>query len=115
MGLRPGEVALRRAQAGSDEEALGALRAELAGRLRSDATTREGLLGHAGRLGVDAAAYRAYLAARYQVRDAEAPESALGDEQLREERERFIRRYQEPDTAAGFREQCARVLRSATA
>jgi hypothetical protein len=113
LGLRPGEVALRRAQAGSDEEALGALRAELAGHLRSDATTREGLLAHAGRLGVDAAAYRAYLAARYQLRDAETPESALGDEPLREERERFVRRYQDPDTAAGFREQCARVLRSA--
>ncbi len=115
LGLRPGEVALRRAQAGSDEEALGALRADLAGHLRSDATTREGLVGHAGRLGVDSAAYRAYLTARYELKDPEAPESALGDEQLREERERFVRRYQEPDTAAGFREQCARVLRSATA
>jgi len=115
LGLRPGEVALRRAQAGSDEEALGALRAELAGHLRSDATTREGLLAHAGRLGVEVAAYRAYLVARYQLRDVEAPESALGDEQLREERERLVRRYQEHDTAAGFREQCVRVLRSAAA
>jgi hypothetical protein len=115
LGLRPGEVALRRAQAGSDEEALGALRAELAGHLRSDATTREGLLGHASRLGVDAAAYRAYLAARYQLRDAETPEAALGEKPLREERERFVRRYQDPDTAAGFREQCSRVLRSAAA
>ena len=115
LGLRPGELALRRAQAGSDVEVRGTLRTELAAHLRSDATTRQGLLGHAGRLGVDAAAYRAYLAARYQLRDAEAPEAALGDEPLREERERFVRRYQEPDTAAGFREQCARVLRSATA
>jgi hypothetical protein len=115
LGLRPGELALRRAQAASDEEARGALRAELAEHLRSDATTREGLLGHAGRLGVDAAAYRSYLTARYEIKDPEAPESALGDEQLREERERFVRRYQEPDTAAGFREQCARVLRSASA
>ena len=73
-------MALRRAQAGSDEEALAALRAELAGHLRSDATTREGLLAHAGRLGVEVAAYRAYLVARYQLRDVEAPESALGDE-----------------------------------
>ncbi len=115
LGLRPGEVALRRAQAGSDEEALGALRVELAGHLRSDATTREALLAHAGRLGVEVAAYRAYLVARYQLRDVEAPESALGDEQLREERERLVRRYHEDDTAAGFREQCARVLRSAAA
>ena len=37
------------------------------------------------------------------------------DEQLREEQERFVRRYQDPDTAAGFREQCARVLRSTAA
>jgi hypothetical protein len=115
LGLRPGEVALRRAQAGSDEEALAALRTELAGHLRSDATTREALLPHAGRLGVDVAGYRAYLVARYQLKDPEAPESALDDEQLREERARFVRRYQEPDAAAGFREQCARVLRSAPA
>jgi hypothetical protein len=112
LGLRPGEVALRRAQAGSDEEALGALRAELTRHLRSDATMREALVSHAVRLGVDAAAYRAYLVARYQLGEAEVPESALGDEQLREERERFVRRYQERDMATGFREQCARVLRS---
>ena len=115
LGLRPGEVALRRAQASSDEEAVAALRTELAGLLRSDATTREALLTHAERLGVDVGAYRAYLVARYQLADPGAPESALDDEQLREERVRFVRRYQEPDTAAGFREQCARVVRSATA
>ena len=92
-----------------------ALRTELAGLLRSDATTREALLTHAERLGVEVAAYRAYLVARYQLADPGAPESALDDEQLREERGRFVRRYQEPDTAAGFREQCARVMRSATA
>jgi len=115
LGLRPGEVALRRAQAGSDEEAVAALRAELAGHLRSDATTREALLAHASRLGVEVAAYRAYLVARYELKDPGAPESALDDEQLREERERFVRRYQEPDAAAGFREQCARVLRSTLA
>jgi hypothetical protein len=115
LGLRPGEVALRRAQASSDEEAVAALRTELAGLLRSDATTREALLTHAERLGVDLAAYRAYLVARYQLADLEAPESALDDEQLREERARFVRRYQEPEAAAGFRAQCARVLRGTVA
>jgi hypothetical protein len=115
LGLRPGEVALRRAQAGSDEEVVAALRTELAGHLRSDATTREALLTHAGRLGVDIAAYRAYLVARYDLTDPGAAESALDDEQFHEERARFVRRYQEPDAAAGFRAQCARVLRSAHA
>ena len=115
LGLRPGEVALRRAQAGSDEEAVAALRTAVAGLLRSDATTREALLTHAGRLGVEVGAYRAYLVARYELTDPGAPESALDDEQLREERARFVRRYQEPEAAAGFREQCARVLRSTVA
>jgi hypothetical protein len=115
LGLRPGEVALRRAQAGSDEEAVAALRTAVAGLLRSDATTREALLTHAGRLGVEVAAYRAYLVARYELTDPGAPELALDDEQLREERARFVRRYQEPEAAAGFREQCARVLRSTVA
>jgi hypothetical protein len=115
LGLRPGEVALRRAQAGSDEEAVAALRTAVAGLLWSDATTREALLSHAGRLGVEVAAYRAYLVARYELTDPGAPESALDDEQLREERARFVRRYQEPEAAAGFREQCARVLRSTVA
>jgi hypothetical protein len=115
LGLRPGEVALRRAQAGSDEEAVAALRTAVAGLLRSDATTREVLLTHAERLGVEVAAYRAYLVARYELTDPGAPESALDDEQLREERARFVRRYQEPEAAAGFREQCARVLRSTVA
>jgi hypothetical protein len=115
LGLRPGEVALRRAQAGSDEDALASFRAELAGVLQSDATTREALPAHAVRLGVDVAAYRAYLAARYRLKDAQTPESALDDEQIREERERFVRRYQEHDAAAGFREQCVRVWRSASA
>ncbi len=115
LGLRPGEVALRRAQAGSDEEAVAALRTEVAGLLRSDATTREALLTHAERLGVEVAAYRAYLVARYELTDPGAPESALDDEQLREERARFVRRYQEPEAAAGFRAQCARVLRGTVA
>jgi hypothetical protein len=115
LGLRPGEVALRRAQAASDEEVVAALRTAVAGLLRSDATTREALLTHAGRLGVEVAAYRAYLVARYALTDPGAPESALDDEQLREERARFVRRYQEPEAAAGFREQCARVLRNTVA
>ena len=115
LGLRPGEVALRRAQAGSDEEAVAALRTAVAGLLRSDATTREALLTHAGRLGVEVAAYRVYLVARYELTDPGAPESALDDEQLRTERARFVRRYQEPEAAAGFREQCTRVLRSTAA
>jgi hypothetical protein len=115
LGLRPGEVALRRAQAGSDEEALGALRAELAGQLGSESTTREGLVRHAGRLGVAVAAYREYLLARYQLSHAEALESALSDEQLREERERFVRRYQDPAIAAGFRVQCEGLDRGAAA
>jgi hypothetical protein len=115
LGLRPGEVALRRAQAGSDEEAVAALGTAVAELLQSDATTREALLTHAGRLGVEVAAYRAYLVVRYELTDPEAPESALDDEQLREERGRFMRRYQEPEAAAGFRAQCARVLRSRAA
>jgi hypothetical protein len=114
LGLRPGEVALRRAQAGSDEEALGALRAELVGHLRSDPTTRETLLAHAACLGVEAAAYRTYLVARYQVAAGEAAELALSDAQFREERERFVRRYQDAGVALGFRNQCAR-LAAATA
>lgn len=113
LGLRPGEVALRRAQAASDDEALAALRTELAAHLRSDATTREALPAHAGRLGVDLAAYRAYLVARYQVEDTDTPESSLSDEQLREERERFVRRYQDPTIAVGFRAQCERLGRGA--
>jgi hypothetical protein len=115
LGLRSGELALRRAQAGSDEEAVAALRTAVAGLLRSDATTHEALLTHAERLGVEVAAYRAYLAARYELTDPGAPESALDDEQLREERARFVRRYQEPEAAAGFRAQCARVLRGTVA
>jgi hypothetical protein len=109
LGLRPGEVALRRAQAGSDEEALGALRAELAGHLRSDATTREALPSHAACLGVETSAYRLYLVARYQVADGEAPELALSEAHFREERERFVRRYQDAGVALGFRQQCARL------
>jgi hypothetical protein len=35
--------------------------------------------------------------------------SRLSDEQLREERERFVRRYQDPAVAVGFREQCERL------
>jgi hypothetical protein len=108
-------VALRRAQAGSDEEVVAALRTAVAELLRSDATTREALLTHAERLGVDVAAYRAYLVARYALTDPGAPESALDDGQLQEERARFVRRYQEPDAAAGFRAQCGRVLRSTVA
>ena len=72
-GLRPGEVALRRAQAGSDEEAVAALRTELAGHFQSDATTREELLTHAGRLGVDVAAYRAYLGRPLPAQGARSP------------------------------------------
>jgi hypothetical protein len=111
VGLRPGEAALRRAQAASDDEAMAALRAELAAILRSDVTTREALVGHAGRLGVDGAAYRAYLVARYRVEESAGPESSLSDEQLREERERFVRRYQDPAIAVRFRAQCERLDR----
>jgi hypothetical protein len=115
LGLRPAEVALRRAQAGSDEEALGALRAELAEHLRSDTTTRETLLAHATGLGVEASAYRRYLVARYQVADGEAPELALSEAQFREERERFVRRYQDTGVALGFRDQCARLAGASAA
>ena len=114
-GLRPGEVALRRAQAGSDEEAVVALAGSSPG--TSGATRRRARRSSSTRRAWASTPppYRAYLTARYELTDRGAPESALDDEQLREERERFVRRYQEPDTAAGFREQCARVLRSAAA
>ena len=53
--------------------------------------------------------------ARYRVEDTAAPESSLHDEQLREERERFVRRYQDPAVAAGFRTQCERLDRGPAA
>jgi hypothetical protein len=72
LGMRPGEVALRRAQAGSDQEAIEHLRAELAARteaetpiagdesseLAASRISRGELLAHAERLGVGAPAYR---------------------------------------------------------
>ena len=109
LTLRPGELALRRAQAPSDADAVTALRAEVAARVRSDETTREALLAHAAGLGVEAGAYRRYLVARYQIPDGEAPEGALSEADFREERERFARRYQDASVARGFREQCARL------
>jgi hypothetical protein len=48
------------------------------------------------------------------VSDGDEPELVLTEVQFREERERFVRRYQDPGVAAGFRDQCAR-LASATA
>ena len=109
LGLRPGELALRRAQAPSDGDALIALRTEVAARVRSDETTREALLAHAAGLGVEAGAYRRYLTARYQIVDGETPECALSEANVHEERERFVRRYQDAGVARGFREQCARL------
>jgi hypothetical protein len=114
LGLRPGEIALRRAQAASDVEAITALRVQLATHLASGELAREALVVHAACLGVGAQAYRAYLTARYQVSDGDEPELGLTEAQFREERERFVRRYQDPGVAAGFRDQCAR-LASATA
>ena len=64
--------------------------------------------GAAG-LGVEAGAYRRYLTARYQIADGETPECALSEAHVREERERFVRRYQDAGVARGFREQCARL------
>jgi hypothetical protein len=109
LGLRPGEVALRRAQAASDAEAVAALRGQLATLLTSDEVTRAALVVHAACLGVGAPEYRAYITARYQGSDGDEPELGLTAAQFREERERFVRRYQDPGVAAGFRDQCARL------
>jgi hypothetical protein len=109
LGLRPGELALRRAQAPSDADALAALRTEVAARVRSGETTREALLACAAGLGVEAGAYRGYLTVRYQIADGETPECVLSEADFREERERFVRRYQDAGVARGFREQCARL------
>jgi hypothetical protein len=109
LGLRAGEVALRRAQAASDVEAVAALRGALAIQLISDEVTRQALVVHAACLGVGAPAYRAYITARYQVSDGDEPELGLTEPQFREERERFVRRYQDPGVAAGFRDQCTRL------
>jgi len=81
----------------------------VAARVRSDETTREALLAHAAGLGVEAGAYRRYLTARYQIADGETPECALSEANVHEERERFVRRYQDAGVARGFREQCARL------
>jgi hypothetical protein len=109
LALRPGELALRRAQAPSDADTVTALRAEVAARLRGDDTTRQALLAHAAGLGVEAGAYRRYLVARYQIPDGEAPEGALSEADFRAERERFARRYQDAGVAQGFRDQCTRL------
>jgi hypothetical protein len=113
LGLRPGELALRRAQAPSDTDALTALAADVAARVGGDETTREALLAYAAGLGVDTRAYRRYLVARYQIADRETPEGALSETHLREERDRFVRRYQDAGVARGFREQCARLAGTA--
>jgi hypothetical protein len=115
LGLRPGEIALRRAQAASDAEAVATLRGQLVIQLTSDEVTRDALVVHATCLGVGAPAYRAYLTARYQVSDGHEPELGLSEAQFREERERFVRRYQDPGVAAGFRDQCARLASGAAA
>jgi hypothetical protein len=115
LGLRPGEVALQRAQAASDTEAVVALRGQLATHLMSAEITRDALVVHAACLGVGAPAYRAYLTARYQVADGHEPELGLTEAQFREERERFVRRYQEPAVATGFRGQCERLGRDQAA
>ena len=115
LGLRAGEVALRRAQAASDAEAVAALREQLATHLTSPELTRDALVVHAACLGVGAPAYRAYITARYQVSDGNEPELGLTEAQFRDERERFVRRYQDPGVAAGFRDQCARLAGDAAA
>ncbi len=115
LGLRPGEVALRRAQAASDAEAVAALREQLATSLTSGELTREALVIHAACLGVGAQPYRAYLAVRYQVLDSKEPELSLTEAQFGEECERFVRRYHDPGVAAGFRDQCARLVGAAAA
>jgi hypothetical protein len=115
LGLRPGEVALRRAQAASDAEAVATLRGQLATHLASPELTRDALVVHAACLGVGAPAYRAYLTARYHGSDGHEPELGLSEAQFREERERFVRRYQDPGVAAGFRDQCARLASGAAA
>ncbi|PYM53045.1 MAG: hypothetical protein DMD79_27160 [Candidatus Rokuibacteriota bacterium] len=115
LGLRPGEVALRRAQAPSDADAVTTLRGEVTARVLSDEMPREALPSLATGLGVEAGAYRRYLVARYQVADGEAPESALSEAQFREERERFVRRYHDAGTSLGFRDQCARLAGASAA
>jgi hypothetical protein len=64
---------------------------------------------------VGAPAYRGYVTARYQGSDGDEPELGLTETQFREERERFVRRYQDPGVAAGFRDQCARLASAAAA
>ena len=75
---------------------------QLATHLMSAEMTREALVVHAACLGVGAPAYRAYLAARYQVSDGDEPELGLTEAQFREERERFVRRYQEAGRCRGL-------------
>jgi hypothetical protein len=115
LGLRPAEVALQRTHTASNAEAVAALRGELATLFTSGGLTREALVVHAAYLGVRAPAYRAYITARYQVSDGDEPEIGLTEAQFHEERERFVRRYQDPAVAAGFREQCARLAGDAAA
>ena len=46
--------------------------------------------------------------ARYPIANSETPERALSDAHFHEERERFVRRYQDASIALGFQEQCVR-------
>lgn len=98
-----------RTQAASDAEAVATLCGQLATHLTGGDMTRDALIVHAACLGVGAPAYRAYLTARYQVGDGETPELGLTESQFREERERFVREYQDPRVAARFRAQCVRL------
>jgi hypothetical protein len=56
---------------------------------------------------VSAAAYRAYLVTRYKVSPRQTPEEGLSE--IQKERERFARRYEEPEIGVKFREQSSSV------
>lgn len=73
--------------------------------LQARRVDRGQLLLYANQLGVSIAAYQAYLGKKYRVSHA----GELSDAQLAEEIERFLRRYQEPVVAEGFRSQCQRL------
>ena len=106
LGLRPGEVALRRAQAASDAEAVarasaGQLATQLIER-RDDPGARSSSTRRAWASAPRPIARTSRPGTRSS--DGDEPELGLTEAQFREERERFVRRYQEPGVAAGFRD-----------
>jgi hypothetical protein len=130
LGMTAGELSLLRAEHGDDGAALAALRARKSQRagpaalsagpsvpedLTAATTRREDLLVHAAHLGVVAHAYRTYLARCFCLAGAAEPEVALTDAQLGIERGRFIKRYENDELRAKFREQCEKLAHHAGA